>query len=72
MTMPALAPAPAPASDGEAARLRSLRRYDILDTGPEKAFDDLASLAAYICGTPIALVSLIDADRQWFKARHGF
>ena len=55
----------------EAGRLAALRRYRILDTEPEQAFDDLALLAAQICGTPIALISLVDADRQWFKARVG-
>ena len=55
----------------EKARLEALRRYRILDTEPEKAFDDLALLASEICATPMALVSLVDADRQWFKARVG-
>jgi anti-sigma regulatory factor (Ser/Thr protein kinase) len=55
----------------EAARLAALRKYRILDTDPERAFDDLALLASHICETPIALISLIDADRQWFKARVG-
>jgi len=55
----------------ETARLQALRRYRILDTEPEKAFDDLALLASEICGTPMALISLVDADRQWFKARVG-
>ena len=55
----------------ETERLRSLDRYAILDTPAERAFDDLARLAALICETPIALVSLVDADRQWFKARVG-
>jgi anti-sigma regulatory factor (Ser/Thr protein kinase) len=55
----------------EAARLQALRRYRILDTEPEKAFDDLAVLASEICATPMALISLVDAERQWFKARVG-
>ncbi|BAY07572.1 hybrid sensor histidine kinase/response regulator [Calothrix sp. NIES-2098] len=55
----------------EAARLEVLRQYHILDTGPEQAFDDLAFLAAQICETPIALINLIDANRQWFKAKVG-
>ncbi|OUJ70142.1 GAF domain-containing DNA-binding protein [Hymenobacter crusticola] len=59
-------------SVNEAERLEVLRNYQILDTPPEKAFDDLVRLAAYICGTPVSLVSLIDADRQWFKAQIGF
>ena len=61
----------APLPLDEVARLASLRRAKILDTPPSAAFDDIARLAAAICGTPIALVSLIDEDRQWFKARVG-
>jgi GAF domain-containing protein len=55
----------------EAERLAELRRYDILDTQPEPAFDLLTDIAAYILDAPICLVSLIDKDRQWFKAKKG-
>jgi anti-sigma regulatory factor (Ser/Thr protein kinase) len=57
--------------DDETARLAALARYRILDTEPERAFDDLVVIAAQICGTPIAFIGLVDADRQWFKARVG-
>ena len=55
----------------EAGRLAALRRYRILDTEPERGFDDLALLASHICGTPMALITLVDEHRQWFKARVG-
>ncbi|MBE9005418.1 PAS domain S-box protein [Fortiea sp. LEGE XX443] len=55
----------------EAARLKALHQYQILDTAPEQAFDDLVFLAAQICDTPIALINFIDANRQWFKAKVG-
>ncbi len=57
---------------GEEARLQVLRKYHILDSEPEIAFDDLALLASHICETPMAAISLVDEDRQWFKARIGF
>ncbi len=55
----------------EPARLEALRLYRVLDSGGEQAFDDIVALAAYICGVPIALISLMDEDRQWFKAKVG-
>ncbi|MEO0516425.1 MAG: hypothetical protein AAF171_03895 [Cyanobacteria bacterium P01_A01_bin.116] len=55
----------------ETLRLAKLQDYGILDTLPEAAYDDIVKLAAYICQAPTALVSLIDADRQWFKAKVG-
>jgi PAS domain S-box-containing protein len=58
-------------SEQESARLAALQQYQILDTAPEDAFDDLVRLAAQLCGTPIALINLIDRDRQWFKAKVG-
>ncbi|MCP3981215.1 MAG: sensor domain-containing diguanylate cyclase [bacterium] len=62
-------PAPIPAD--EPTRLASLRDYDILDTLPEQAYDDITFVASRICDAPIAAVSLVDDDRQWFKSRVG-
>ena len=58
-------------STDDAPRVRALQKYAILDSEPEQAFDDLTFLASYVCKTPIALISLIDEDRQWFKAKVG-
>jgi signal transduction histidine kinase/ActR/RegA family two-component response regulator len=55
----------------EPARLRALESYDVLDTEPEQAFDEVARLAARICAAPISLVSLVDESRQWFKSCWG-
>ena len=63
--------APAPARPDEAGRLAALRRYDVLDTPPEPAFDRITRTAARLFGVPTALVSLVDADRQWFKSCVG-
>ena len=55
----------------EAVRLKVLWQYEVLDTVPEEVFDDLTELAARICEAPIALISLVDENRQWFKSRVG-
>ena len=60
-----------PLALSEANRLKALHSYNILDTFSEQAFDDLTALAAQICGTPIALISLVDANRQWVKSQVG-
>ncbi|MEL6539082.1 MAG: GAF domain-containing protein, partial [Bacteroidota bacterium] len=57
--------------DNEEERLDALNRYEILDTPEERDFDDLVKLASQICGKPFSLVTLVDAHRQWFKARVG-
>ncbi|WP_082473534.1 PAS domain S-box protein [Xanthomonas sp. Leaf148] len=64
-----LPPVPIPAND--ALRVDAVRRLGVLDTEAEAEFDDIAWLAAHVSGAPMALVSLLDADRQWFKARCG-
>ena len=56
----------------ESRRLAALASYEILDTPSEPSFDELVRLAADVCGAPVALISLVDASRQWFKARVGF
>ncbi len=60
------------AADADAARVAALHDLAILDTAPEPGFDDAVALACQLCGTPVALVSLVASDRQWFKARVGF
>src|SRR5689334_6386838 len=62
-----LAPLPA----NEASRIAALLSCGVLDTLPEASFNHIAQLAGMLCGTPIALVSLVDESRQWFKARVG-
>src|SRR5947209_16005105 len=61
--------APIPKNDKK--RLRVLWQYDVLDSVPEEVFDDLTELAARICEAPIALITLVDEDRQWFKSKVG-
>jgi PAS domain S-box-containing protein len=60
-----------PTPTNEERRLARLHGLGILDTLPQKAFDDISALAQMICGTPVALITLIDQDRQWFKSRIG-
>ncbi|MFA4912347.1 MAG: ATP-binding protein [Burkholderiaceae bacterium] len=62
---------PAPLPHNEVSRLDALIQLDILDTGREQGFDDIVTLASRLCDVPIALVSLIDSERQWFKACVG-
>ena len=64
-------PSPLALVSDEQERLEALRSYNIIDTDPEPVFNDLAQLAAYVCGTPMAVVSLLDDERQWLKARVG-
>lgn len=64
-------PPAAPIPKNEVKRLKVLWQYDVLDTVPEEVFDDLTDLAADICEAPMALISLVDEDRQWFKSKVG-
>ena len=61
----------APVPPNETKRLKVLWQYEVLDTVPEEVFDDLTDLAARICEAPIALISLVDEHRQWFKSKVG-
>jgi EAL domain-containing protein (putative c-di-GMP-specific phosphodiesterase class I) len=71
-TVPSLKTGATAVADKERERLLALQSYDILDTPAEEVFDEFARLAASIVGTPIGLVSFVDGNRQWFKAKVGF
>jgi len=64
-------PFPVPIPKDESKRVAPLRKYHILDSPAEAQFDALTAMAAQICGTPVALITLIDSDRQWFKSKVG-
>jgi len=61
----------APLPENEAHRLKTLQDLEVLDTGHEPEFDELTEMAAKICNMPVALISLVDSNRQWFKAKVG-
>jgi GAF domain-containing protein len=71
MDWAAPAPPPVPRPPDDAARLAVLRSYAVLDTEREQQYEDLVTLAAAVCATSMAAISLVDDDRQWFKARLG-
>ncbi|GAA4459115.1 hypothetical protein GCM10023189_32350 [Nibrella saemangeumensis] len=61
----------APKPSNESARLKSLQKYQLLDTISEQIYDDVTKIASELCGTPVSLISLIDENRQWNKSTHG-
>src|SRR3982074_2675755 len=61
----------APLTENETERIKALRKYAILDTPEEPAFDRITRLAAHLLGTPITTLTLVDEDRQWFKSAYG-